>query len=426
MSVLPRVGLLAGHGVDVTAWQQRVTLPATCRWQVMQPDNSVSLLDLDALVWLWNPTLPPEPLQAERTSVRGWLQAALRTRKNQLIPFLLVATAPIPTSSSDPASPEPDWTTGTIQALKGIYRQELQSWVPASLVDSKRMAMQVDTQAGGVELSERVSTLRTTIHLWQRRQHRQAERCLAVGLILTALYVVLLLITVPWTTATAKPPRLAAPLSWSRSDWQYHLTDCQQLLQTSQGKPFEQLTVPEQERFTEHLRWLPISADLLEQRRPTKEVMRLRSQVQQLLNQMEGQVERWTNVSPTSPLEQAALQATRQQILNGVFEPRRPPTVLHQAAERYWLSERTLTLRSIQDILTQSQTVQIKLTELLILLRNRLTLVEASRVHAPELKAAWLQELTSCIAWIEKAQASGASESLLQQDSAPLLLRAPK
>lgn len=428
MSRPPRVGLLAGHSVDAVAWCEQVHLPEIYRWQILKQGNEVSLLDLDAWVWLWNPALPVEQLAADKSCIKQWVQSTLRTRQNRLIPMLIVATAPIPGQDQETPPPALEWLQSTAAMLKQGYHQELKGWMPKGLTDYSAITLQAVNAEDGKTLCERLGKLQAGITHWTGRIQRQAERCLAVGLVLTVIYLTLLLITIPWKASEPKPPKPADPLNWSRSDWQYHLTDCRQLLDSMQGRSFEKLTVPEQQRFTEHLRWLPISHDLLEQRRPTKEVLKLRGQVDTLLSQMEQLVDSWTKTPATSPVEQAAQQSLTQQLLESVFEPRRPPTVLHQAAQRYWLGERAMTLHQVKETLAQPRPLQIKLAEVLLLLRGKLTQAENSRVHAPELKTAWLQELSASITWIEQAQAQagGVKAEALQSESTPTLLREAK
>jgi hypothetical protein len=231
---------------------------------------------------------------------------------------------------------------------------------------------------------------------------------------LAAAYFTLLFTTMYWKPA--KVDRHSAdPLAWVKADWQYHLQDAEQLLSRIGKRGLADLTAPELQQFNEHLRWLPVSLDLLKQRRPTKETLQLRAGVEQLLSSMEILVTTWTSTPATFLLELTAQQLRAQQLLDGVFEPRPPPTALHQAAQRYWLQERQLTMLQLKSISPQTG------GGLLSILQQRLTSCDNARIHAPELKAAWLQELTTTLQWIEKTLAQ--PDKKWSDESLPALLK---
>jgi hypothetical protein len=232
--------------------------------------------------------------------------------------------------------------------------------------------------------------------------------------------------TIPWVPGKQSQQQPAAnPLVWSQLDWQWHLSDCEKLIATLQQRSFDQLTAAEQERFLEHLRWLPVSLDLLAQRRPTREVVRLRKQVQDLLQQMEARLQTWADQPAESLLEQTARQKLLHQLLDQVFEPRKPPTVIHQAAQKYWKGERQLTLLMLQHMASSQQSFNQTLVMWLAWLKEKVPQVEKCRVHAPELKTAWLVELESTINWLEEtlSKKEPVSMKLMMLESTPAMLR---
>ncbi|MFT3883513.1 MAG: hypothetical protein QM703_28160 [Gemmatales bacterium] len=424
--MLPRIGIIAGHGVDAAVWREHTQLPATYDWRIIETTSSVSPHDLSGFVWLWKPSLPVEQHNAERVGLQEWVRSILGHRENHLIPIVLAAVEPLSELNEEAKEQALGWLKSVQAMLKKTYHKELQGWVPAALTDQSRVMLQADRPDSGQHLADAITRLRTTIVHWQARIRRQAERCLAVGLMLIGLYVTLLLMTIPWKPREQVTARTMNPVSWTHQEWNYHLKDCRNLLTSVEGRPFEKLTPAEQARFTEHLRWLPISLDWLQQKRATREVIRLRSQVSELLSVMEGMVEAWTTTPAASLVEQVALQATSRQLLDGVFEPRPPPTTLHQAAKRYWVNERAITVQLLKGILSQKTALPIRLAEVNTALLKSIEQAESCRVHAPELKNAWLQELNTSQAWLEKLLAKPAvsiSIEELRKEDTPTLLR---
>lgn len=424
--MLPRIGIIAGNGVDAVAWRERTRLPSNYDWRSIESSSTVSPLDMSGLVWLWKPSLLAEHGNAERAGLELWVRSILCHRENHLIPIVLVAVDPFETLDVEVRKQATAWLKTVQTMLTRAYEEELQGWVPEALTDPSRIMLQADHPESGQHLSEVISRLRTTVILWQTRIRRQAERCLAVGVMLMVVYVVLLLMTIPWKPTETVRARTANPLSWSRSDWQYHLNDNRQLLQAIQGRSFDKLTPTEQSRFTEHLRWLPISLDWLLQKRSTREVIKLRAQVTEMLSTMEGMIETWTTTPAISLMEKTALQSMSRQLLDGVFEPRPPLTILHQAAQRFWLNERAITVQLLRGILTQKSALSIKLAEVNSTVQRSIEQAENCRVHAPELKNAWIQELNASQAWLERLLAKP-TESItieeLRKEDTPTLLR---
>lgn len=421
-----RIGLLAGHGVDGPAWMHQQPLPESFQWQYIQSADDISLIDLDSLVWLWDPTQPDDALAADAKAFLQWSSATLRVRQNRLIPILLVSTRKFEQLDHDAEQRAWQWQQTLLGKLKHACEHELKSWIPSALVDPSRVALQMAKPNEGARLTDYITRLRTTITLWQQRIHRQAERCLVAGLLMVGTCLVLLLTTIPWVPGKQLQQQPAAnPLVWSQHDWQWHLTDCEKLIASLQQRSFDQLTAAEQERFLEHLRWLPVSQDLLSQRRPTREVVRLRKQVQELLQQMESRVQTWADQPAVSLVEQTARQNLLHQLLDQVFEPRKPPTVIHQAAQKYWKGERQLTLLMLREMASKDQKLEQTLGLWLAWLKEKVPQVEQCRVHAPELKTAWLVELESTIIWLEKtlAKKEPVSKEQMQLDSTPALLR---
>lgn len=422
---LPRIALIAGHGVDAQAWLKQVELPATFDWQIISGDSVVNIHDLSGLIWLWQPRTDAALLRSEKDSLTQWCRSIVRSRQNNLMPIMVCATDTLLNLDEESKTICMKWLKSVHFMIRNTYRHLLRGWVPAALVDASRITLQASTPESGQHLVELLQRLMTTTTLWKQRIERQAERCLAVGLVLVAVYVAILLITFPWTPRQPQEKRLSEPVSWSRTEWQYHIKDCQQLMQALGGRTFDKLSPTEQQRFTEHLRWLPISHDLLMQMRSTKEVIRTRGQVHELLQQMEALVDAWTASTPVAVLDQVAQQAVTRQLLDGVFEPRQPPTMLHQVARRYWLGERTATVNSIKAIWAQNIPLQQKLTEMAASLKERTAQTENCRVHAPELKTAWLQELSAMQSWLESAITMPATitPEELKKETTPGLLR---
>jgi len=424
--MMPKIGLIAGHGVDAAAWREHTSLPEAFDWRIITTGSEISPLDLSGLVWLWKPSQPAEQLAAERASLEQWVHSILRHRVNNLIPMVVAAVEPLNELDVDTREQALAWLKTVQKMLRKTYRKELQGWVPAALTDNSRIMLQADRPDSGHHLGETLARLRTTIVLWQARIRQQAERCLAVGVVLIALYVTLLLVTFPWKQHEQARTLPVAPQAWSHSDWQYHLKDCKQLVESIQGRPFEKLTPAEQLRFTEHLRWLPIALDWLQQKKSTREVIRLRAQVSELLSTLEGLVDTWTSVPTTSLVEQTALQSTSRQLLDGVFEPRPPPTILHQAAKRYWLNERSTTVQLLKGVFAQKSSMAVRLAEIKTTLQKSIEQADSCRVHAPELKTAWLQELNTSLDWVEKLLAKPAEAITLEEcrkETTPSLIR---
>jgi len=425
--MLPRIGIIAGHGIDAAAWRKHTQLPEAYDWRIIETTSTVSPHDLSGFVWLWKPSLPVEQQNAERAGLKEWVRSILGHRANHLIPIVVAAVEPLSDLNDETREQALGWLKSVQTMLKKTYHQELQGWVPAALTDQSRVMLQADRPHLGQHLADAITRLRTTIVLWQTRIRRQAERCLAVGLVLIGLYVTLLLMTIPWKPREQVTARTMNPVSWTHNEWNYHLKDCRNLLQSVEGRPFEKLTPAEQARFTEHLRWLPISLDWLQQKRSTREVIRLRGQVSELLSTMEGLIDIWTTTPAASLVEQAALQVTSRQLLDGVFEPRPPPTTLHQAAKRHWVNERAITVQLLRGILSQKAPLPIRLAEVNTAVQKCIEQAESCRVHAPELKNAWLQELNTSQAWLEKLLAKPAASIIIEElrkDDTPTLIRA--
>jgi hypothetical protein len=401
MMTSPRWGILAGHGVDAQAWRQAALLPEGPRWISLQQQSEISLIDLDGLVWLWQPRLSEEQRADEQKHFLRWAQALVKARQNRLVPIILVAVEPVSTLPEDHRHDAMHWLAETNQQLRHIYQRELQGWAPPALVDISRVTLETSGSEAGRRVTDAMERLSTTIILWQRQTHRRAAQCLAAALLLTGLYLSMLISTLFWKGSPVKADQRRDVVRWSPTEWQYHTSDCRQLLEQLQGRGYEQLSVPEQQRFTEHLRWLPISNDVLEQRRPTKEIQRWRSEVQGLLTQMETQLEKWLPEPAGSVTERVAQQTRARHLLEGVFEPRRPPTVLHRQAARYWQGERSLLVEQLRAIHLASTERAAARYAMLNQLKERLSVVEQCRVHSPELQTALLQEIQSSIAWLE-------------------------
>lgn len=424
--MLPRIGIIAGHGVDAAAWREHIQLPAAYDWRIIESTSSVSPHDLSGFVWLWKPSLPVEQYDAERAGLQEWVRSILGHRENHLIPIVVAAVEPLHELNDEAKEQALGWLKSVQEMLKKTYHQELQGWVPTALTDQSRVMLQADRPDSGQHLADAITRLRTTIVLWQTRIRRQAECCLAIGIVLVILYFAMLFMTFPWTNRKQVRTRSNDMLSWTHQEWNYHLQDGRLLIESVQGRTFENLPAAEQTRFIEHLRWLPIALDWLKQKRSTREVIKLRSQATELLSAMESLVDIWTTRPVNSMVDLAALQANTRQLLDGAFDPRPPPTTLHQAAQRYWLNERTIFVKTLHGILAQQGPLPVKLAEANTTLQKSMAQAEACRVHAPEIKNAWLQELNTSHAWLEKLLAKPA-ESItieeLRKEDAPTLLR---
>ena len=93
--MMPKIGLIAGHGVDAAAWREHTSLPEAFDWRIIQTGSEISPLDLSGLVWLWKPSQPAEQLNAERASLEQWVYSILRHRVNNLIPMVMAAVEPL-------------------------------------------------------------------------------------------------------------------------------------------------------------------------------------------------------------------------------------------------------------------------------------------------------------------------------------------
>lgn len=422
---LPIVAIVPGHGVDVQAWLQQVELPGAFDWQIVHDAATVDVHRWAGIVWLWQPQGSPQTLKAERTGLTQWCRSLVRSRGNNLLPIIVIATENLQRLDEQDKQNCMDWLRSIHFMIKNTYRHLLKGWVPGSLIDPHRITMQASTSEGGARLVDLLNRQMTSVSLWRQGIHRQGERCLALGLVLAFAYLVILLMTVPWYPQARQLKLSREPVKWSRAEWQYHIKDCQQLLQSLHGRSFDKLTIPEQQRFVDHLRWLPISYDLLAQRRSTREVIRIRGQVQELLQQMESLVDTWTAAQPDSMIDQWAHQAMVKQLLDGVFEPRQPPTVLHTAARRYWVGERAATLDLLKSMWGRPIPLPQKQAEMAGALKERLQACETCRVHAPELKTAWLQELSVAHSWLEGSlsKPGSSTEEDMKKETAPGLLR---
>ncbi len=180
------------------------------------------------------------------------------------------------------------------------------------------------------------------------------------------------------------------------------------------NKSLQELTAPELQRFNQHLRWLPVSLDMLKQRRPTRELLYYRASVEEVLQSMEKIITDWTQNRTKTPLEWTAEQLLLAQVLDSVFEPRPAPTAIHLAAQRYWLQERQLTVLLLKSSPATSPGA------LLSLLQQRKIACDNVRVHAPELKEAWEQELSMNIQVLENMVAQPAKPR--QEFTLPKLL----
>ncbi len=407
-----RLGIVASPGMDVQRWLKDCQLSQqfTVDWKQLALPSEVDH-QLDGLVWLWAPSHTEEE---QRLQSKRWQQylTAMNQRCRQVLPIIIVTTEEL--LNDDTGQGARDELKQLVKQLRKSYQRDRQGWVPAELVDRARITMHVNDAAGGERLLSQMNLLMQSQTRWQEKSQRQAERCLAVGVLLAAAYFTLLFTTMYWKPAKVDR-RSADPLAWVKADWQYHLQDAQQMLFSIGKRGLAELTAPELQRFNEHLRWLPVSLDLLKQRRPTKETLQLRAGVEQLLSSMESLVTTWTSTPAISLLELTAQQLRAQQLLDGVFEPRPPPTALHQAAQRYWLQERRLTMLQLKSASPQTG------GGILSILQQRLTSCDNARIHAPELKAAWLQELTSTLQWIEKTIAQ--PDKKWSDESLPTLLK---
>lgn len=407
MTATRRLGIVARHHDEAKRWLAACELDKQfhIEWQLLHfPDDLRQRLD--GLVWLWQPTTSDEEAKAEKQRWGEHLRA-LHLHCDRPLPVILVA----PNEVTEESMPQ---LKVQAQSLRKSYLQRRQGWVPAELVDKSRITLQVTDATGGQRLLEQFTTLDRSLQRWLAQAQQQADRCLKVGIMLAAAYFTLLFSTMYWKPAK-RDKASDDPLTWVRADWQYHMTNCQALLKRIGGRPWSVLTVEEQQQFNHHLRWLPVSFDLLKQRRATKETLHLRAGIEQLLIALEAQVTAWTATPGTTLLALTDEQLSLQQMLDGVFEPRPPPTAFHQAAKRFWLQERDLTLLQLKSVTPQTR------GGILSIVQQRLTAGENARVHAPELKAAWLQELTSTIQWIEKAMAQ--PDKKWSTDSLPALLK---
>ncbi len=422
---LPRIGIVAGHGVDVSSWLAVTQLPDSYDWYPIADSTKLSVHDLDGLLWLWKPGLSSDVMQAERNCLKQWCTSIVRSRNHQLMPIMVVATGSLQELDEQSKQQHARWLSSIEKMIRQTYRQEIRGWAPASLVDPSRILIQAKSPEEGRRLVDLLDRQRTSLALWQRRIHRQGERCLASGLALTTLYVSLLLLTVPWK-ASAKPAiRTTEPQAWAKADWQTHIKDCRALLQEVDSLPLEKLSAVQLQRINENLRWLPISLDLLQQKRSSREVIRLRGQVQELLQTMEGRIERWSQFEPGISVDAIQKHVSIQTILDGVFDPRLPPTTLHQVSQQFWVRQRAITLSWLKSLIFLDSAHPVMLSDLLSYCNQRRNTDELVRIHAPELKAAYLQELNVAIDWLEKAKSkpSSITRDDFANEAAPSLIR---
>lgn len=124
-----RIGLLAGHGVDGPAWMHQQPLPESLQWQYIQSADDISLIDLDSLVWLWDPAQTDDSLAADARAFRQWSSATLRARQNRLIPILLVSTRNFEQFDHDAEQRAWQWQQTLLGRLKRACEHELKSWI---------------------------------------------------------------------------------------------------------------------------------------------------------------------------------------------------------------------------------------------------------------------------------------------------------
>jgi hypothetical protein len=407
MTATRRLGIVARHHDEAKRWLAACELDKQfhIEWQLLHfPDDLRQRLD--GLVWLWEPTSSDEDAKAEKQRWGEHLRA-LHVHCDRPLPVILVA----PNEVTEEGMPQ---LKTQAQSLRKSYLQRRQGWVPAELVDKSRITLQVTDASGGQRLLEQFTTLDRSLQRWLDQAQRQADRCLKVGIMLAAAYFTLLFSTMYWKPAK-RDKASADPLTWVRADWQYHMSNCQALLKRLGGRAWSLLSPEEQQQFNHHLRWLPVSFDLLNQRKATKETLHLRAGIAPLLSALEAHVTTWTTTPATTLVALTDEQLEIQQMLDGVFEPRPPPTAIHQAAKRFWLQERALALLQLKSATPKTR------SSMLSIMQARLAAAESARVHAPELKAAWLQELNSAIQWLEKAIAQ--PDKKWPAESLPALLK---
>ncbi|HMO34827.1 MAG TPA: hypothetical protein PKA06_02180, partial [Gemmatales bacterium] len=278
-----RLGVVAKSVEQANHWLETCQLHQLSDWDyqtfVWPADTSATSLDtrLHGLIWLWEQVHSGEA-EKEQERWRSFLAACL-TCFPKAVPIIIVA-------SGDVTQAGKAQLREMVKQLRKAYVRSWHGWMPVEFADRSRITMQVKDAAGALRLLQHFSELKRDLQRWQEKAHVQAERCLTLGVLLTTVYLALLAATLFWKS-TPSADRSSDPLVWVKKDWQYHLTDVRQMLSQMGNKSLQELTAPELQRFNQHLRWLPVSLDMLKQRRPTRELLYYRASVEEVLQSME-------------------------------------------------------------------------------------------------------------------------------------------
>jgi hypothetical protein len=416
------IGVVAGPDSASERWLGEVGLPDATVIDPATVPNHCSLI-----VWLWNPA-GVDAQRSEISRLLGCLEGMLQRRGTHLAPILVVNLGA-----------SGDGKMVLQRALRRFYARRLNGAVPRPLWNTSQCVLNGREATKDVIL-ERGRHLRYAVTRWRKQLQRQAVRSLTAGIGFVTAYVLMILASIPWhASATAKPqPRPV--LDWTAFEWRQHLDECRRLLERINSQPWTQLDGATRAQFTQYLRWLPVSLDVLQQRPATRQSNAFVVEIQSLLGRMEGHVKRWTNGPlPRLPVPNYPLpmmlplpdvlvaghrQRVREELLDNVFDPRLGTTELHRLASQFWIDERSHTRDLIRLTMSRTADPSAQLTELVQLLRERLKMRGASRVHAPPRKLAFLQELELALDWALKIQQQkSVTVATFTQPSTPSLVR---
>jgi len=430
----PLVGVIATAGIDADAWLRQSLLPETHAWRLVDP------LDLPRqvvmVVWLWNPDPTPEQRRTNLRLVVRCHDRLLRQRGNRLVPSLFVAS-PVVTSEGE------TWRFEVQRLLRRFYTRRLKRMAPPALTDVHQITICDDSGRTGERIANQGRMLLMDITRWRGRMRRQAAGCLKAALTFTAAYVLVLLLSFPWNPSQREQPRPRPLLDWTWAQWRQHLDACRALLDRVGDRPWRALDRDTQASYTQYLRWLPVSFDLLGQRAANRQTERYQAEIQFLLSRMEEQVSQWIALDVRKSLpppfrEWLALspalanfvhwnakQRLSEELLDYVFDPRPGPSELRRLAEQFWIDDRGYLQSLLHLALTRTNSPEEKLTAVVRILREQFKEREVSRVHAPNRKLAYLQELEQAIDWAMALQRS--RKAVTMEDfnalSAPSLIR---
>ncbi len=403
---LDTCGVIYGVGLSEAPSAPAFPTSSQPQWIVVNP-QAVPRAVL-ALVWLWRPVADVAAMQDEVKKVGVCVNRLIRKRGNALVPILFVAV--------DQSQWEHDsqlrqigasWLKSAQRELQRVYHNRLRSLIPQTLTDLSHISCSVDHETDRDTVAQRSDRLVQDVQRFRDRLRQRSWGYLKLGLGVTVLYALVLLMTIPWFGPQKKRYIARNPMGWTAVDWTSQLADCQKVLAKLVGRSWQDVSTEELGELGHHLQWLPISYDLVSQKQASKQQVRLKTTLEAALGECDALIKNWIKQVPGSAESIKAQQARLEALMEGVFDPRRGPTPLQQIGQLYWERERQLTL---QQIVEQNQIASLqtnRLDQVRNLLQRASQESDASRIHAPSEKLAWLQELDQALAWCATRLQSG-------------------